>query len=161
MQNTPPERVLVGYLIHRAERLLERETQAQLSSLGITFSTFHFLRLLMRQDGRTHKEIAYEASLTPSTTANAMKSLMKGGFITRHRGTTDSREVYIHLTPKALALKPMLDSISSNANQRATALLSAEQVQTLQLALRDVISALESPRTPNATLSEDCSRPEQ
>ena len=122
---------------------MEREIRACVDSLGITFSTFHFLRLLMREDGRTHKEISYEAGLTPSTTANAMKSLEKGGYITRHRGTVDSREIYMYLTPKAIELRPVLDEISRSANLRASANLSVEQIKALQFALREVISALE------------------
>jgi len=143
MTKRPPDRIRIGYLIHRIERLLQREIQARLAHLGITFSMFHFLRLLLREDGRKHKDITEESGLTPSTTASAMKSLEKGGLISRRRGTVDSREIYIYLTPKALALRSELDEVSNEVISRAMKHLSAEQVLALNASLRDVARALE------------------
>jgi MarR family transcriptional regulator, organic hydroperoxide resistance regulator len=143
MNNLPMERIRTGYLIHRIERLLQREIQMRLSHLGITFSMFHFLRLLLREDGRKHKEITEESGLTPSTTASAMKSLEKGGLISRQRGTDDSREIYVYLTPKALALRDILDKVSNEVITKAMGNLSPEQIQALQFSLYEVAKALE------------------
>jgi DNA-binding MarR family transcriptional regulator len=143
MKSLPTEGIRTGYLIHRIERLLQREIQMRLSHLGITFSMFHFLRLLLREDGRKHKEITEESGLTPSTTASAMKSLEKEGLISRQRGTLDSREIYVYLTPKALALRGVLDKVSNEVITKAMGNLSPEQVQALQLSLYEVAKALE------------------
>lgn len=145
MTDYPIERIRIGYLIHRIERLLQREIQTRLSHLGITFSMFHFLRLLLREDGRKHKEITAESGLTPSTTASAMKSLEKGGLISRHRGTHDSREIYIYLTPKGHGLKAILDDVSNEVIAKAMGTLSTEQVLALQTSLGAVAMALERP----------------
>jgi DNA-binding MarR family transcriptional regulator len=115
----------------------------RLSHLGITFSMFHFLRLLLREDGRKHKEITAESGLTPSTTASAMKSLEKEGLISRRRGTLDSREIYVYLTPKALALRAVLDKVSNEVIFKAMGNLSSEQVKALQISLIQMASALE------------------
>lgn len=145
MQNFPIEGIRTGYLIHRIERLLQREIQMRLSHLGITFSMFHFLRLLLREDGRKHKEITAESGLTPSTTASAMKSLEKEGLISRRRGTVDSREIYVYLTPKAKALRAILDKVSNEVIQKAMGNLTASQVEALQLSLVEIAIALEGP----------------
>lgn len=143
MKSPPTEGIRTGYLIHRIERLLQREIQMRLSHLGITFSMFHFLRLLLREDGRKHKEITEESGLTPSTTASAMKSLEKEGLISRQRGTLDSREIYVYLTPKALALRGVLDKVSNEVITKAMGNLSPEQVKALQISLLEVAKALE------------------
>lgn len=144
MKTASTEGIRIGYLIHRIERLLQREIQTRLSHLGITFSMFHFLRLLLREDGRKHKEITAESGLTPSTTASAMKSLEKEGLITRRRGTVDSREIYVYLTPKALALRPILDKVSNEVIYKAMGKLSSEQVTTLQMSLVQMANSLEA-----------------
>lgn len=143
MKSLPTKGIRTGYLIHRIERLLQREIQMRLSHLGITFSMFHFLRLLLREDGRKHKEITEESGLTPSTTASAMKSLEKEGLISRQRGTLDSREIYVYLTPKALALRGVLDKVSNEVIMKAMGNLTPEQVQALQVSLYEVAKALE------------------
>ena len=143
MKIASTEGIRTGYLIHRIERLLQREIQMRLSHLGITFSMFHFLRLLLREDSRKHKEITAESGLTPSTTASAMKSLEKEGLISRRRGTLDSREIYVYLTPKALALRKVLDDVSNEVIFKAMGNLSAEQVKVMQMSLVQMASALE------------------
>jgi DNA-binding MarR family transcriptional regulator len=148
MKTLSTEGIRTGYLIHRIERLLQREIQMRLSHLGITFSMFHFLRLLLREDGRKHKEITAESGLTPSTTASAMKSLEKEGLISRRRGTLDSREIYVHLTPKALALRVVLDKVSNEVIFKAMGNLSSDQIKTLQTSLTQMASALEGSAKP-------------
>ena len=143
MKIASTEGIRTGYLIHRIERLLQREIQMRLSHLGITFSMFHFLRLLLREDSRKHKEITAESGLTPSTTASAMKSLEKEGLISRRRGTLDSREIYVYLTPKALELREVLDEVSNEVIFKAMGNLSSEQVKVLQMSLVQMASALE------------------
>jgi DNA-binding MarR family transcriptional regulator len=143
MKNLSTEGIRTGYLIHRVERLLQREIQTRLIHLGITFSMFHFLRLLLREDGRKHKEITAESGLTPSTTASAMKSLEKEGLISRRRGTIDSREIYVYLTPKALALRAVLDKVSNEVILKAMGSLSSEQTKALQMSLIHMARALE------------------
>jgi DNA-binding MarR family transcriptional regulator len=143
MKTQPMEGIRTGYLIHRIERLLQREIQMRLSNQGITFSMFHFLRLLLREDGRKHKEITAESGLTPSTTASAMKSLEKEGLITRRRGTVDSREIYVYLTPKALSLRAVLDKVSNEVISKAMGNLTSEQIKALQISLIEIAKALE------------------
>jgi DNA-binding MarR family transcriptional regulator len=72
-----------------------------------------------------------------------MKSLEKEGLISRQRGTLDSREIYVYLTPKALALRGVLDKVSNEVITKAMGNLSPEQVQALQLSLYEVAKALE------------------
>ena len=148
MEDENTSRLRFGYMIHRTERMMEREIRGSLNSLGITFSMFHFLRLLMRKDGRTHKEISYEAGLTPSTTASAMKSLEKAGLIRRERSVIDSREIHVYLTDKAIAMRPSMNEISRTANLRATAYLQPEQIRTVHAALALVIQTLEANHQP-------------
>lgn len=143
MKNIPVEHIKVGYLIHRIERFLQREIQSRLNHLGITFSMFHFLRLLLKEDGRRHKEITAESGLTSSTTASAMKSLEKEGLISRRRDIKDSREIYIYLTPKAHQLRPVLDQVTNEVIVKAMGGLSKDQIKSLQISLNEVAKALE------------------
>jgi DNA-binding MarR family transcriptional regulator len=145
MKIPPVQGIRTGYLIHRIERLLQREIQMRLSHLGITFSMFHFLRLLLREDGRKHKEITAESGLTPSTTASAMKSLEKEDLIVRRRGTIDSREIYVYLTPKAHALRTVLDKVSNDVISKAMGNMSPDEVKDLQNSLVQIANALEEP----------------
>jgi len=143
MEIPQPNQIKIGYLVHRIERLLQREIQTRLSHLDITFSMFHFLRLLLREDGRKHKEITAESGLTPSTTASAMKSLERADLISRRRGAHDSREIYVYLTPKAHALRKILDKVSNEVICNATRDLSPEQIALLQDSLFRMAHALE------------------
>ncbi len=118
---------------------------------------FHFLRLLLREDARKHKEITAESGLTPSTTASAMKSLEKEGLVSRRRGTLDSREIYVYLTPKALALRAVLDKVSNEVIFKAIGNLSSEQVKALQVSLIQMASSLEGSAKELADSSQSAS----
>lgn len=138
----PPRPFGPGYLVHRIERLFERHIESRLADQGISFSGFHFLRLLMRQDGVTHKHLSQASGLTQSSVACAMKALETQGLVSRTRGTADKREVFVHLTDSANDLRPLLNRVAAEMNQLALSRLSKAEAQELGRLLHSVIEGL-------------------
>lgn len=71
------------------------------------------LLVLWEQDGVPLRHIVDRLGLNTNTLTPLLKRLEAAGFVTRTRGTVDSRQVILCLTPQAKALREEAEDIPS------------------------------------------------
>ncbi len=91
--------------IYAASRLIIREYQPHLETLGITYPQYLVLMLLWETDDRTVNEIAQRLILNTNTVTPILKRMEAQGLISRRRAKDDERRVIISLTPKGVQLR--------------------------------------------------------
>ena len=144
----------IGYLariVFRSfSRLLEQGTLTQ----DVSGGQWRFLRQLWRQDGITQRELSERVGMREPTTVVALNGLEKAGFITRKKSTEDRRKTFIFLTPHARKLELILAPMNAEVHEIATRGMTDEEVETLQLLMRRVISNLADDTAKLAFLSD-------
>jgi DNA-binding MarR family transcriptional regulator len=92
------------FSIYSASIAIHRAYKPMLDELGVTYTQYIVLSALWEEDGLTISAIADRLALEPSTITPAVKRLEAAGFVTRQRGTSDERQVQVHLSPKGTKL---------------------------------------------------------
>jgi len=90
-----------------------------LEPLGLTYPQYLAMLVLWKTDNLTVKDVATRLSLDPATVTPLLKRLESLGYVSRTRGTTDERLVFIQLTPKGLGLQRKAFSVPAAILQAA------------------------------------------
>ncbi len=125
----------VGYLLRDTYRAFTKVLQARISAHGVTIGQWYFLRVLWDEDGLTQRELSQRVGMMEPTTVTALNGMEKRGYVKRVRNTDDKRKVNIFLTTKGRALRNVLLPHAIDVNIRATAGVSAEDVETVRRTL--------------------------
>jgi DNA-binding MarR family transcriptional regulator len=94
----------IGFLIWDTIRTFHRTFQKLVSSHGINFGLWPFLRALWTQDGIGVRELGERVHMAAPTTLKAVVTLERRGFAFRLRDPKDSRKTLVYLTAKGRAL---------------------------------------------------------
>ena len=92
----------LAHLIRDASKGLMRALQTRLAEHGVSSGHWTFLRILWERDGLTQRELSMEAGVMEPTTFSALKTMEELGYIKRSQTRDNKKNVYIHLTPKAV-----------------------------------------------------------
>ncbi|MBN1950304.1 MAG: MarR family transcriptional regulator [Bacteroidales bacterium] len=84
--------------VYAASRLITREYQPFLDSLGITYPQYLVLMILWEQDNMPVNDIARKLILNTNTITPLLKRMEKQGILMRERSMKDERKVMIRLT---------------------------------------------------------------
>lgn len=128
----------IGYLTRIAFRAFSRALEVRTSPHGVSSGQWRFLRVLWREDGLTQRELSRRVGMREPTTAIALKSLERSGFVTRTKSIEDRRKVHVFLTPEARALQHILLPAVAEVNAVALAGLTATEIDILRKALTQV-----------------------
>ena len=96
-------------LIRLAARSFNRSLQLRLTTEGVTFGQWIFLRILWDHDGLSQRELSEKAHLTEPTTHTALIRMEELGFIERHRVGPNKRRQHAFMTEKGRALRERLE----------------------------------------------------
>ncbi|MDP4119882.1 MAG: MarR family transcriptional regulator [Bacillota bacterium] len=79
---------------------MEKNMLSRSKKMNLSISEINMLEVINRKpiEGRLIGEIASELYITPSSVTIAINKLEKKGYVTRKRGSTDARCVYVQLT---------------------------------------------------------------
>ena len=99
-------------------RVLEREWSAAFKPFGLTPAQAFMLRVILEKPGSLQSEVAREMSITRSTATRTLDGLQKMKLIERRTGVRDGRELEIHPTARALALREPINSASGEVTKR-------------------------------------------
>ncbi|MDM8002793.1 MAG: MarR family transcriptional regulator [Bacteroidota bacterium] len=91
--------------VYAASRLITREYQPFLDSLGITYPQYLVLMILWEEDCLPVNDIAKKLILNTNTITPLLKRMEKDGIIRRKRSGEDERKVIVQLTEKGRALQ--------------------------------------------------------
>lgn len=140
----------IARLIRLAARSFNRSLQLRLTTQGVTFGQWIFLRILWKHDGLSQRELSEKAQLTEPTAHTALMRMEELGLIERRKVGTNKRRQHAFLTDKGRDLRDRLEPLAIETNELAVAGLSDDEVQNLRHALAVVIRNLEQDEVDSA-----------
>jgi DNA-binding MarR family transcriptional regulator len=123
-------------------RQLEREWTNAFRPFGLTPSQALMLRVILDMPQSLQNELTREMNITTPTASRGLDGLVKLGLIERQASDLDAREIQIHPTAKAKALKDDLNSASGEVTRRLKTLLGSNEFDDVVSQLRGISSAL-------------------
>lgn len=130
-------------LIRLAARAFNRSLTLRLSTEGVTFGQWIFLRILWREDGLSQRELSGRAHLTEPTAHTALSKMEALGLITRRNVEGNRRRQHAFLTEEGWRLRDVLEPLAVEANAVAVEGLDGEEQAALRRALSRMIRNLE------------------
>lgn len=131
-----------GYLIKKAQAVLNAHMNRALHEHGATLTQFAVLTALREEPGMSNAELARRAFITPQSMNENLRELEHRGWITRSPHPTHGRILRIDLTEAGRATLRACDATATEIEQRMLAGLDAGQQRELAEALRSCIAAL-------------------
>lgn len=129
--------------VYAASRLITREYQPFLDSIGITYPQYLVLMVLWENDNLPVNDIAKKLILKTNTITPLLKRIEHLGLIIRTRSAEDERKVLVQLTEKGLELQVKAAQIPDELVKR---LLNSEielaDLVKLKESLNSIISIL-------------------
>ncbi|MDO5417900.1 MAG: MarR family transcriptional regulator [Lachnospiraceae bacterium] len=114
---------------------IERKALATSEFQELTDNDMHVIEAIGVDEPKNMSTIARALSVTVGTLTIAMNSLVKKGYVTRERGQTDRRVVYISLSEKGRAAYEHHARFHQEMIQSVTDRLSKEELDALTHAL--------------------------
>jgi DNA-binding MarR family transcriptional regulator len=148
-----PDRSL-GVLISDVARLLRRNFDRRLQSLGLTQAQWRAIVHVSRTEGMNQVALAESLEIQPITVARLIDRMESAGWIERRNDPLDRRAVQLYLTPKS---QPILAEIHARAQDMmadgvagVSAAAQKQLFETLQRIKQNLVSA-----EPNASADND------
>ena len=112
-------------------RTARRATRQTWSADPLPVAQSELLRLVLAQPGISVAEAAAELRLAPNTVSTLVGRLVTQGLLTRHRGLSDGRSVFLAVTAKAHKRIVDYRDLRAELTQAAMAQLAPEDVTAL------------------------------
>lgn len=129
----------VGYLTHRASRLLAQLLSERTLPLGVAPAQFSVLLELAGEDGLTQRELIERLDIEQGTITRTLQRMVRDGLIARRSHEADARASRWFLTAKAKRVLAPARSAAHETNRQVLAGLSARDQSTLVTLLQRVI----------------------
>ena len=123
-------------------RKLEREWTMAFKPWGLTPSQAFMLRVILEKPQSYQNALAKEMNITKPTASRGIDGLEKLGLIERMPSADDAREMEIHPTKKATAIKDGLNAASGEVTKKFKRLLGTNEFLDVVGKLRGISSAL-------------------
>lgn len=140
-----PLDVSLGNVVRIAHRLLIRDLDKALSSVGVSRGQWYFLNALWQEDGLTQRELSDRVGMKEPTTALALNGMEKSHLVYRVRDTGDLRKVRVYLTEAGHGMRNILLPMIKTINDRATAGISPQDLATFHLVAKEITRKLCAP----------------
>lgn len=131
-----------GYLIKKAQAVLNAHMTRALHEDGVTLTQFAVLTSLAEEPGLSNAELARRAFITPQSMNENLRELEQRRWITRKPHPTHGRILQIELTDEGRATLRTCEAAVTVIEQQMIGGLDAGQRRQLATALRSCISAL-------------------
>ena len=128
-------------------RLMRRNFNRRVQSLGLTQAQWMLLARIARHEGSRQAQLAEILEMQPISVARLIDRMEASGWVERRKDPTDRRAVNLYLTKKA---EPILDELWDRADETQTVALEGLSPEEREA----VIKALETIRE---NLVGDCS----
>lgn len=129
-------------LVRLAAREFNRALQIRLSSHGISFGQWIFLRILWSKEGQSQRELSRMAGVTEPTTHTALQKLESLGLINRRNLPGNQRRQHVFLSDKGRDLRDQLEPLAVEVNDVAVAGLDKATQEALRGTLLTIIDNL-------------------
>jgi DNA-binding MarR family transcriptional regulator len=121
-----------GYLVRDAHRAFQRLLEKRIAPHGITRGQWYFLRVLWSEDGLSQRELSARVGMMEPTTAIALRSMEKSGFIRRVRTADDKRRAAVWLTPKAKRMRDRMLGVARRITADAEVGVTRQEFETFR-----------------------------
>jgi MarR family transcriptional regulator, transcriptional regulator for hemolysin len=119
-------------------RLVRERFDARLGQHGASLATWVVLRSAEREHGLSQRELADRLSIEGPTLVRHLDRMEQEGLVTRCRDERDRRVVRVALTPAGRRRHAALKSVAADVDARLRAMLSADELATLERVLARV-----------------------
>ncbi len=124
-----------GFLIHDVARLLRKNFNRRVQSLGMTQEQCRVILHLSRHEGIQQVDLAELLEIKPITLARLLDKLQESGLIERHRNPDDRRAHRLHLTDSAHPVVEKIMKIGETIRTDANKNIPARDLEKLQAVL--------------------------
>ncbi|WP_068875542.1 MarR family winged helix-turn-helix transcriptional regulator [Phenylobacterium sp. CCH9-H3] len=136
-----------GYLLADVTRLMRAAFDDKMQELGLTASTWRVLIYLHRSDGVSQAALARQLEVSRASLGQMIDRLEQSGHVMRAEHSEDRRVWCVHLTAKALAMMPDVESKAKSLHALSFGKLAPKDYKKLLkilLELRDILVTNES-----------------
>lgn len=133
-----------GYLIHEADRLLNRQYDRRMRALGLTRAQWWVLAQLYFNEGITQSRLADELGMSKAALGGLLDRLEENGWLERRAHRGDRRAKCLYRTRKVEALLARMRRVALRMTADMLEGLRRGERAQLQQLLRVVIGNLES-----------------
>ena len=133
----------LGFLIADINRLMRKEFDRRVRSLGVTRAQWLFIAYLVRQPGCTQSELAEAMQLEKITVSRQADRLERAGWIKRANHAADARAYRLQPSAKALRLYARLDERAAQLREDYLGGLSAARIAALLAGLAHIKTNLQ------------------
>lgn len=123
-------------------RKLEREWTLAFKPFGLTPSQAFMLRVILEKPQSYQNALAKEMNITKPTASRGLDGLEKLGLIERRPSPDDAREIEVHPTRKAKAMKDGLNAASGEVTKKFKKLLGSDEFLDVVGKLRGISEIL-------------------
>lgn len=123
-------------------RKLEREWAMAFKPFGLTPSQAFMLRVILEKPQSYQNALAKEMNITKPTASRGLDGLEKLGLIERRPSPDDAREIEVHPTRKANAMKDDLNAASGVVTKKFKKLLGIDEFLDVVGKLRGISEIL-------------------
>jgi MarR family transcriptional regulator, temperature-dependent positive regulator of motility len=124
-------------------RRLEREWTQAFADFDLSPPQAFMLRVILAKPGLLQRELADQLSIARPTATRALDFLQSKGLIQRRSGDGDAREVSIHPTAAAVAMRSALNEASGAVTSQLKKALGTAEFSEAVSKIRGVRSVLE------------------
>ncbi len=119
MKYLDPEKS-IGFLIYEVSRLMRRDFDARVQSLGLTTIQWRAIVHIARQEGCNQATLADQLEVKPITLTRLVDRLVDSGWVERLPDPKDRRAVRLHLTERS---RPLLEIMQEKSLETRAAVL--------------------------------------
>ena len=123
-------------------RKLEREWTVAFKPFGLTPSQAFMLRVILEKPASYQNALAKEMNITKPTASRGLDGLEKLGLIERMPSSEDAREVEVHPTKKAKAMRDGINAASGDVTKKFKKLLGGDEFLDIVDELRGISNVL-------------------
>ena len=129
----------LGYLIARANRLIEEDLSKRLQSNGIAIEQYRVLKSLEEEGPLPMGRLAERVLVEPATLTKIIDRMVRDNLVYRAPDPDDRRKVLILTAAEGKALYKRLSGVSSAQEKRLAEVLAGEKAAELKTLLRELL----------------------
>ena len=137
----------LGLLLGRAAILKDRIIDSHMEPYGITAAQFKVLIIMAQFDVDTPAELCRHLSLDSGSMTRMLDRLEQKNLLARQRSEADRRQVRLVLTEDGQVLADKLPQIGADAMNQLAAVISPQELQSLEQILKKILLAAGDPIT--------------
>lgn len=126
----------IGFLIYEVSRLIRRDFDGRVQSLGLTQVQWRAIVHIARQEGCNQTALAETLEIKPITLTRLLDRLVEAGWVVRQPDLKDRRAMQLYLTEQARPLLQTMQQKSTQTRQRAMQGVSDEEFVMLLATLK-------------------------